>query len=256
MRRRAAPSRARRHGVALAELVVSLALGGVLMGAAVRSLSQHLRLAREHEAQVRATAATRDALDVLRAELAHSGGIPRLSADTALELSSIRAYAPACDLVAGRPILPSGAWWSAPRAGDSLAVIDTLTGTEWRTTIAVVGSQRASTRCPDGGTRLALTLPIPATAVPFALPVRVWRVARYVLYRGSDALWWLGERGCAPVCGTAQPIAGPLMSPAQGGLRLSMRFDAAGRAQSIDVVLQASVNGRRAHLDARLPLPR
>jgi hypothetical protein len=36
-------------------------------------------------------------------------------------------------------------------------------------------------------------------------------------YRGGDGAWWFGERPCdtrrPPVCGAAQPIAGPLAGP-------------------------------------------
>lgn len=242
-----------RRGVALPELLVALALGGVVMATALRGVTQHVRWRRDRDAQARAEWAARDVLAVLRAELSHGSGAPVVLGDTALQLSSVRAFDTACDVSAGRPVLASAAW-SAPRAGDSLAVIDSLLRTEWRAAIAAVGVIHASARCPSGGMRITPTAALPVPAVPMALPVRVWRVARYVLYRGGDGSWWLGERGCTPICGAAQPVAGPLLPPPQGGLRMTMRLDADGRPQAVDVSVRALVGGRIARLSARIPV--
>jgi len=244
-----------RDGAGLAELLVSVALAGVVMAAASRGLSQHLRWQRGRAAAAAAEQIVQDAHDVLRAELSRSSGEPRVLGDTAVDVPSVRQLLRACDASTSRLVVPHGAAsWAAPRSGDSLAVLDTLTRVEWRTRIAAVGTQRASSSCPAGGTRLILTSPVPPTAPALALPVRIWRVMRYTTYRAPGGLWWLGERACAPSCGLVQPVAGPLMPPSQGGFRVAIVLDNSGRPRAIDLMVRAEVSGRRASLAARIPM--
>lgn len=246
----------RRDGTGLAELLVSLALAGVILAAATRGLAQHLALHRERDARSRAAEIVREVHEVLRAELGHAVGDVRVLGDTAVEVASLRSLARACHQDVARLVLPtSEPVWSAPRAGDSLAVMDTLSRSEWRTVIAVAGTQRASAECPAGGTRLTLQTALPASVPARALPVRVWRTVRYVAYRAGDGSWWLGERLCPSGCGAAQPIAGPLLSPTQGGLRLRAVLGADGRPNFLDVSARAVVATHTAIQFARLPLP-
>lgn len=248
------PSLTSRRGTGLAELFVALALGGVLMSAAARGLVLQMRQRADREAQGRADDVVRGVRDVLRAELAHASGEVRVLGDTALQLASLRVVAVACDLTAPRVVVPTQEWWSAPRAGDSLAVRDTLTGVEWRTTVVAVATQRASAACPTGGQRLTLASVPPASVPMLRLPLRVWRTVRFVTYRASDGSWWLGERSCAPGCGAPQPIAGPLLPSAQGGMQLRAVLDAAGRTWACDLTVRAAVGARTATVSARLPL--
>jgi type II secretory pathway component PulJ len=246
----------RRDGTGLAELLVSLALAGVILAAATRGLVQHLALHRARDAQERAAEIVREVHDVLRAELAHAVGDVRVLGDTAVELASLRILARACRQDPARLVVPATApTRSAPRAGDSLAVMDTLSRSEWRTVIAAAGTQRASADCPAGGVRLALGASLPASVPALAVPMRVWRTVRYVAYRAGDGSWWLGERLCTPGCGAAQPIAGPLLPPAQGGLRLSAVLGADGRTRVLDVSARAEVATHAASRSSRLPLP-
>jgi type II secretory pathway pseudopilin PulG len=244
-----------RQGMGLAELLVSVALAGVVMAAASRSLTQHLRWQRNRAAIVAAEQIVQDAHEVLRAELERSWGEARVLGDTAVDVPSLRGFFRACEAATGRLVLPNTpSWWTAPRSGDSLAVLDTLTQTEWRTLVAAVGAQRASSQCPAGGAKLTLASPVPLTAPVLALPVRVWRIMRYTAYRGSDGTWWLGERACAPTCGLVQPVAGPLLPPSQGGLRMALVLDHTGRPQAIDLLVRAEVSGHRASVAARIPI--
>ncbi len=244
-----------RRGVGLPELLVALALSGVVMAVAARGLSHQLRLQRAHDAQARADDIVREVHEVLRAELGHAAGVVRLLGDTALDLASQRIVATPCDRNALRLVVPaSEPWWSPPRAGDSLAVMDTLLRREWRGALASVGVQRPSAACPVGGTRLTLAEAPPATVPVLAVPARVWRMTRFAAYRSSDRLWWLGERSCTSSCGAAQPITGPLLPPGQGGLQFSLVHDAAGQPVALDVVARAVVAGRRSRRWARLPL--
>lgn len=245
----------RRDGTGLAELLVSLALAGVILAAATRGLVQHLTLHRARDARARAAEIVREVHDVLRAELAHAAGDIRVLGDTAVELSSLRVFASACHQDLARLVLPSTTpTWSAPRAGDSLAVMDTLSRSEWRTVISAAGTQRPSVSCPAGGIRLTLAAALPASAPARAVPTRVWRTVRYVAYRAGDGSWWFGERLCTSGCGAAQPIAGPLLPPAQGGLRLSAVLHTDGRPRFLDVTVRAAVATHAASQSSRLPL--
>lgn len=245
----------RRDGTGLAELLVSLALAGVILATATRGLIQHLTLHRTRDARSRAAEIVREVQDVLRAELAHAAGDIRVLGDTAVELSSLRVFASACQQDLARLVLPSTApTWSTPRAGDSLAVMDTLSRREWRTIIAAAGTQRASATCPAGGTRLTLAAALPASVPARAMPARVWRTVRYMTYRAGDGSWWLGERLCTSGCGAAQPIAGPLLPPAQGGLRLGAVLGADGRPRFLDVTVRAVVAAHAASQSSRLPV--
>lgn len=248
------PAVTTRAGTTLAEMVVTLALAGVVAGAAGHGLAQLLR---DHTARSAATAAT-DAVqlarDVLRAELSHANANVLLLGDTAVQVASLRLVSTACDAAADRVVLPAAVpAWSAPRAGDSLAVADT-TLTEWKTTVVLVRAERPSVACPSGGIRLVLASTPPASVLPRLLPARVWRVVRYVLYRSGDGTWWMGERSCTPGCSSAQPIAGPLQSPSQGGLRLALVLDTSGQPVALDVMVRAKLASRAAQLSARLPL--
>lgn len=244
-----------RGGGGLAESLVALALAGIVMAAASRGLSQHLRLRRERDDQARADEIVRVVRDVLRAELDHSAPDIRLFGDTAVQLAASRVTAVACDLAPARLVLPASAeWWSTPRPGDSLAILDTLTGFEWRTAVVATATQHASARCASGGIRLLLAGPPPSTVPALRLPARVWRTVRYVSYRASDGDWWLGERSCISACGSAQPIAGPLLSPGQGGFRLRLVAVPGGRSVALDVSARTAVRGRSSAMASRLPL--
>lgn len=245
----------RRSGTGLPELLVSLALAAVILAAATRGLVQHLALHRTRDARAHAAEIVREVHDVLRAEIAHAAGDIRVLGDTAVELSSLRIFASACHQDLARLVLPSTApTWSTPRAGDSLAVMDTLSRNEWRTAIVAAGTQRPSASCPAGGMRLTLAAALPTSAPVRAVPTRVWRAVRYMTYRAGDGSWWLGERQCTAGCGAAQPIAGPLLPPAQGGLRLRAVLDADGRPRALDVTVRAVVATHAASQSSRLPL--
>lgn len=245
-----------RDGTGLAELLVSLALAGVIVATATRGLVQHLALQRARDARAHAAEIVREVHDVLRAELAHGAGDVRVLGDTAIDLASMRVLARACHHDLARLVLPATEpTWGAPRAGDSLAVMDTLSRSEWRTVIVVAGTQRPSTDCPAGGIRLTLAAAPPATVPVRAMPARVWRTVRYVAYRAGDGSWWLGERPCTSGCGAAQPVAGPLLPPTQGGFRVGAVLDDDGRPRFVDVSVRAAVAAHAAVHSSRLPVP-
>lgn len=243
----------RRQGTGLAELAVALALAGVVTAVAVAGLAQHQRLQQRQENSARAEQVAHDVLRVLRAQLRHAIGVPRLLGDTAIQLSLLRGALRACAVAPSRLVLPVGQdWWTSPRVGDSLAALDTLTGIEWRAAVLAVGTQRASADCPTGGMRLTLSAPAPETVPVMLLPVRIFHTVRLAPYRASDGSWWFGERLCQPACGAMQPIAGPLRSPADGGFRLQYADGDTAGSMRIDVGVLPAVAGQGARATARL----
>lgn len=242
----------RRTGTSLAEAVVALSLTTALLGAAARGLAHHERWWSERRMAGDAALAADETLAVLRAQLEHASGVPIVLGDTAVQLASLRVVASPCTAVANTMVLPATATaWSAPRAGDSVAVLDT-SGAEWRSVLTAVRDERPGSACPGGGTRLVMAAELPAFAL--WLPARVWRTVRYVAYRGGDGAWWLGERSCAPTCGSAQPATGPLLAPSQGGLRLALVLTPTGRPVALDVRVRARAGTRVVSATARLPL--
>jgi type II secretory pathway pseudopilin PulG len=249
----AVPPLTHRRGAGLAELVVALSLASVVAAVAVAGLAQHQRAQQRRETAALAEQISHDALRVLRAQLTHALDAPRLLGDTAVQLRVLRGAAKACAADPARLTFPSeGDWWSAPRTGDSLAVTDTLSGIEWKASVVATTTLRASASCPAGGTRLTLSGLVPSTVPSLLLPARVWHTVRLALYRASDGQWWLGERLCTPVCGAMQPIAGPLRSPAEGGLRLTRAPDDGTGPVRLDVRVRPAVAGHEVLGTARL----
>jgi hypothetical protein len=79
--------------------------------------------------------------------------------------------------------------------------------------------------------RSVLTLS-PSPHVTPGIPVRITRPVRLSLYHASDGFWYLGQRDWNNDGGylnIVQPVAGPFVSPAQAGLRLTY-LDANGIA--------------------------
>src|SRR5439155_9594724 len=62
------------------------------------------------------------------------------------------------------------------------------------------------------------------------MPVRITRRLRYSLYRASDGAWYLGQRDWNATTlrfNTIQPVSGPFLSAALGGLTFRY-FDSSG----------------------------
>jgi hypothetical protein len=73
--------------------------------------------------------------------------------------------------------------------------------------------------------RLVLRDPL-ADDVRLGAPIRVMRRGRLALYHAGSGDWMLGWRRCAydnASCGSVQPVAGPLATRSNGGLRLRLK---------------------------------
>lgn len=236
-----------RAGALVAELAVALLLAGVaaVIGGGVLVATER-RLRRDASGD-RATQAIRDVVHALSTDI--EAALPdsfRARGDTALDLYAHVGVSVVC-VKSGRVVVLPGAtsstgtpysfWRQLPEAGDLLVAWDSSGSGRWHSaavdSVAMVtdgaGCSTASafrTRADSVAriavTRLRVTPPLPPR-VSAGAPLRIFRAVRWVLYRGSDGAWSLGYRRCpAGVCGTVQPVAGPLSPAADSGLAFGL----------------------------------
>lgn len=233
-----------RAGTSLVELLVALPLAALLGALAVALL---LLVARSAHTQGGALTTSRELRHAIAAlvsdlELLAPGDL-QVVQDSLIEFASTHAVAVVCGITAnGAALLGElGAAQGSPltglRAGDELrhwplrpgvmAGSDpALPPTEER---VAVGTAQAIGSMPCGPAASALSIPqwrvtgdsARLIALEPGAPVRITRHTRYVHYR-SDGQWWLGRR-TRDITGwdVVQPVAGPLHSATDGGLRIS-----------------------------------
>ena len=239
-----------RRGGTLVELLMALPLAALLAAAAAATLIGGWRLARRTESSQGSLRELRHAQAVFEADLrplrAHD--IHAL-ADSAVEFdallgagvvcASAAAVADRIDIASADPADARGmSWASSVQAGDALAFWrvdrDSLASLiEHRTTVrdlrweaACAGSPWMAAWADRRTVRLTIADASPSGIVVGAV-VAVRRRTRLSLYRSGTA-WFLGKRTqTGGVWDGIQPVAGPFLSPAQGGMRIRL-LDAAG----------------------------
>ena len=248
-----------RAGTSLAELLLALALAGVVLAATASTALRQQRGTRWVGALTGAESQVRPVTRLLPDELAtldaSAGDVTAGQAsDTSLQLRVVVASSLACDsatsvvtLVADAATgVPLGGVARAPAAGDSLWYYggDSI---GWRAR-AVLSASRVTTGCGrpavlSGAThRLALDVSIDASG---GTPLRITRQERWVVYRASDGRWYFGIRDWSPVSGRflpSQPVAGPFVRAIRSGERTGFRyFDASGAEIVPDGVNERSI---------------
>jgi hypothetical protein len=228
-----------RHGVSLAELVVVVALAGVVGGAAAVTINRQQLFYRGVSDLHYARDGVRDAIEVMSTDIRGMSvsDTVRLRADSAIEFLAGIGTSVVCQSVGNQIGLPSrhsegnslSAFLVEPDTGD-IAAFYTRSAEgreEWeRHRIAGFSSRALATSCPlssgfssspalgaaTTGFLLTLADPLPG-GIRAGVPVRFLRPARYSLYRASDGHWYLGYRRCnaegASTCGPIQPLSGP-----------------------------------------------
>ncbi len=234
-----------RRGHTLAEALCALALSGVLAAAAGSMLGGARRALESAEDRERGGRAEREAVAVVRKAMS-SGGAILLRGDTAVELDLLIGTSVLCEADVRALLLPPARVAGAlplsivpqlPTADDLVAVrrLDAALHDEWwYAVIDSVAERQLSARCAvaDGwraaGDSAALLLRVVVSdTVPTDLEagaeVRLMRRGRFALYHAGSGEWVMGWRRCHPwsgACGVIQPVAGPLVTPSAGGLRL------------------------------------
>lgn len=259
------------RGSALVELLAALPLMALLGVVAVQlSLAAH-RSALRVDASTAADRELRQSANVLANEFRRLRARDvRVVLDTAIEFDGTVGIGVVCAFDISRQQLglavgtPDDAWslpWAqSPQSGDQVSL--------WQQRVADTAPQplaatlRATHSAPAcagsplvpmvGGVSTVLDLQAPLSQLPLVgAPARITRRTRYALYRGSDGDWYLGRRTLGPLgWDVIQPVAGPLLSATQRGLRLTA-FDVAGQAiASGDTVTPI------ARIDVQLHAPR
>lgn len=245
-----------RRGTSLVEVIVATALSVIVIAAFARAITAQRRAERTIATAYQPGVAADEAVRVAAAALSRVAERDSLwvRGDTAMEWRATVGVSLACFAAADSVVVPDVAvstWWEAPP--DTGDVIDVaLADGQWAASEIIDIRPRATGgACGAAQRTLQLRNAVAWTAVPPA--VRVTRRTRFMLYRGGDGAWWLGERRCIDAvvvtCGAAQPIAGPL-APPPAGLRFAIDSSAPRRMISIAAAASAA---RRGELVLRMP---
>jgi prepilin-type N-terminal cleavage/methylation domain-containing protein len=249
-------ARLNRRGFTAVELLVVLAIGGVVTGAIVGVLRRQQRFFTSASVLVGQRISLRDATGILPGELralAPASGDVIAFSDSALEIRATVGSAIVCDtLRSGEAVAlaPSraareaalSAYSSTPQPGDVAllydpGVPDIATDDAWVareiTDVASSASVCATSPFVDPADPTAARLvmqfrpgdAIPATVAPGAF-VRVLRRVRYRLYRAGTGDWVLGySEWDGTTYSVVQPVSGPFAPYSRGGTGgLTLRY--------------------------------
>ncbi|MDQ8145266.1 MAG: prepilin-type N-terminal cleavage/methylation domain-containing protein [Gemmatimonadota bacterium] len=196
-----------RPGMSLVELLVASAIASLLSLAAVALLRHVGRAAAVGAANARAEAVAQEALAVAGA-LIEAAVVIAVLGDTAVDLVSLVTDVIPCRDGTAAPIRTDVL---APAPGDRWVVLVRTVTTEGRDSLVWRAAEPMRV-VPDG-------LGCVATDTARLL-LRVTAQTRLVPYRSSDGSWMLGVRRCAERCEPAQPVAGPIRAPSDGGFQV------------------------------------
>jgi len=257
-------ARFERSGFTLIEIMVSLTLLGVVVGALLTTVINQQRFYVSAADIIEMRDNLRQAGDLLPMELrgvapAVPGEITAMQ-DTALEFRAPTGTSVLCTVSLVRttitvpPVALSArsgltTWMSPPVLGDSLFILDPNGALpDVYRGHAITGNPSVGT-CPqspvgftgsvaeaNAAVQLSISPPLSATT-PIGVPIRFVRRVRYSLYRSAaDLQWYLGYRDFvgsrAPQWSSIQPVSGPFLPYAAagaGGLRFTYR-DSLGTA--------------------------
>lgn len=251
----------RRSGLTLIEMVVSLALTGIVLAMVSAISLRQQRIFADLSEQTAVGARLREASAILPIQLRAAGPFDiREARDTALELRATIASAVVCDTTATALVLapamhdPSFASFVAPiETGDSAWILtNDVGGDTWHGFAVASAGTREPGPCDPAGPalgdderrapRVTISGAGPMTGL-IGLPVRVTRPLRYSLYRAADGAWYIGERDWNAIdarFNAIQPVAGPYVAAAVGGLRFRYT-DSTGAELAIPVADRASI---------------
>jgi hypothetical protein len=258
--RRHAPHRAR-LGISIIEILVAMVVGGVVLALITMIAVRQQRLFTDLTDGVALSGQLREAATILPIDLrgvSIAARDIREARDTSVELRGTIASALVCDTIANGFVLAPTSLGATAYASylTTLDVGDTAwlyTPTDsiadWRPfAIASVGTlppRQCASRGPHLSDsvralpRVSIALAAPPSSLMSAIgmPLRITRPARYSLYRAGDGAWYVGEKDWNTVAArfnTIQPVSGPFLSPALGGLTFTY-LDTTGASISLPV---------------------
>ncbi|GAC1478471.1 MAG: hypothetical protein NVS1B4_22250 [Gemmatimonadaceae bacterium] len=270
-----------RHGYSLIETLIAIVIFAII-GATLISLvrGQH-HFYRAVTELIGVRTELREATDVASLELrgvASAAGDIYALTDSSIDFRMVTGNSVVCAIMPGNVVvLPARkliarnwltVWATTPVAGDSAFFHNdgptaSMTDDVWDVGgIQSVGTAAAGD-CPTTtgfvqaadapGVALTMTVPL-SPNVNIGDPVRLFRHAKYQIYKSTNGLWYLGFSDClaprTPVCTNLEPMSGPFRaysatSPNLSGLRF-VAYDSSGavtalstKAARIDLVLQA-----------------
>lgn len=258
----------KRRGFSLAELLVVIALAGVVGGTIAATITHQQRFYGGASELLYVREGVRDAMEVLATDVRAMSlaDTVRVAADSAIEFFTTIGASVVCQITGNDVGLPPvhstrnslTTFLAEPDTGDlALFHVDSAGANErWdRRRISGFTRESLASSCPpasrlsqqsdlEGGARgfvVTLATPLSGDVKPGGV-VRFIRRARYSLYRASAGDWYLGYRRCGgtgvSTCGAIQPVSGPYRAynrdPRATGL-LFEYFDATGQALDVAV---------------------
>jgi len=243
-----------RRGVALSEIIVVLALVGVLGSAIGLTLIRQQRFYRSTSELLQTREGVRDAMELLSTDIRglSVSDTVRLAADSAIEFFANIGSSIVCQMsgVNGVGLPGSGpprgnaltALLSRPDTGDVASFL--RDSSEWErhriigfgdSPLACSGSSFAQQDIASVGKGFLLELsPTLNLEVKPGTPVRFIRRGRYSLYHASDGRWYLGYRRCnalgSSTCGAIQPLSGPYRDYSSDARRTGLLFEYFGES--------------------------
>lgn len=261
----------RARGATLVELLVTTVVGGIALTLISVVCLREQRIFSDMADQRAMYAQLRDAEALLpidvRAASSVAGDV-RDARDTSIELRGIIASAVVCDSAGGGVVLApatagagSYASVSAIAPGDTAWVLVANDSTDaWRPyRVGSSGSYGAGSCASQGPQllgaarttpRVLLSIDSLSPAGALGVPLRVTRAFRYSLYRGADGDWYLGQRdwnSATSRFNSVQPVSGPFLPPASGGL-VFRYVDSMSNALAVPVVNTRLIAGVRVDL--------
>lgn len=240
------------RGATLAELLVTTVVGGVVLTLITAICLRQQRVFMDLSDQTASYSQLRGAEAILPIDLRAASSVAgdvREARDTSLELRAIVASAVVCESTgAGVVLAPAvpgaqtyGSSASAIAPGDTAWVLFVSDSSEtWRPFRIASSNSFSAGPCAARGPKLDATaraapriqLVLDSLVPSFALgaPLRVTRPLRYSLYHGIDTSWYLGQRDWnaeALRFNATQPVSGPFLPPAAGGVAFHY-LDSAG----------------------------
>jgi hypothetical protein len=263
-----------RRGASILEVVVTMVVGGVVLAIVGTISVRQQRLLGELTDGVALGGQIREAATILPIDLRGASAASRdirEARDTSIELRGTIASAVICDTTRNGVVLAPAVGGAATYAsflttidvGDTVWVFTPADSVDdWHPyRVSGVGTP-VPKQCPARGPQLSdsdrtlprisidLSSPPPSLGAWIGSPVRVTRPLRYSLYRAGDGAWYLGEKDwntTATRFNTIQPVSGPFLSAAAGGLTF-MYLDSAGTTMATPVVDPGTIAAVRVRL--------